>query len=72
MYTVSGLLYNLTSSKIRIIKILKENCYWSPVCLALSYACFLFFGSKQYSASIFTADTGSLKLNDSFIYVNDM
>ena len=33
---------------------------------------FLFFGSKQHSASIFIADTGFLKVNDSFfIYGND-
>ena len=33
---------------------------------------FLFFGSKQHSASIFIADTGFVKLNDSFfIHTND-
>ena len=62
-----SLLYRLTSCKIRvIIKILKENYYWSPVCLAILYVCFLFFGSKQCLALIFIIDTGF------WIYENDV
>ena len=75
---VHSLLYSLTSCKIRIIsKILKENYYMLITSVPSNIMfVFLFFGSKQHSASIFIADTrifkGSQVIAFFYIYTNDM